>query len=341
MGRKVKLSFVLLSCVLLSVMAFMKTEEFTVPKNWPAPVYNFKNNPSNASNIALGRQLFYDPLLSKDNTISCASCHLQYTAFTHVDHALSHGINDSIGTRNAPALMNLAWQSNFMWDGAINHLDVQALAPISHPDEMGETLSNVLSKLRAKQKYRTLFYKAYLDSSITGEQTLKAISQFMLTLVSSNSKYDSVQNHQSKFTEQEKKGYQLFKTHCNNCHTEPLFSNYQIENNGLPISPSLRDSGRLRITHNANDAFKFKIPSLRNIEFSYPYMHDGRFKKLSEVINHYTKGIQTSATLAPQLEKPIVLSSNEKVDLIAFLMTLTDKSFLFNPKFGYPKQKNN
>jgi len=337
MGRLQKLSFVFLFCILISVLAFIKTEEFTVPKNWPAPVYNFKNNPLNAAGIALGRQLFYDPLLSKDNTISCGSCHLQYTAFTHVDHALSHGINDSIGTRNAPALMNLAWQSNFMWDGAINHLDVQALAPISHPSEMGETLGNVLQKIRTKQKYRTLFFKAYHDSSITGEQTLKAISQFMLTLVSSNSKYDSVKRQQSKFTSQEKRGYQLFKTFCNTCHTEPLFSTYEFANIGLPVSKTLNDSGRLRITQKANDAFKFKIPSLRNVEFSYPYMHDGRFKKLSEVINHYTQGIQRSATLAPQLEKPIVLSSNEKVDLIAFLMTLTDKRFLFNPAFGYPK----
>ena len=337
MGRQQKLSFVFLFCILISVLAFIKTDEFTVPKNWPAPAYNFKNNPLNASGIALGRQLFYDPLLSKDNSISCASCHLQFTAFTHVDHALSHGINDSIGTRNAPALMNLAWQSSFMWDGAINHLDVQALAPISHPSEMGETLSNVLDKLRTKQKYRTLFFKAYHDSSITGEQTLKAISQFMLTLVSSNSKYDSVQRQQSHFTAQEKRGYQLFKTFCNTCHTEPLFSTYEFANIGLPVSKTLNDSGRLRITQKANDAFKFKIPSLRNVEFSYPYMHDGRFKKLSEVLNHYTKGIQYQETLAPQLEKPILLSSNEKVDLIAFLLTLTDKHFLFNPRFGYPK----
>lgn len=337
MGHQVKLIGLLCCCIAISVLSFTKTDELTIPEHWPAPVYNFQNNPLNAAGIALGRQLFYDPLLSKDNTISCASCHLQYTAFTHVDHALSHGINDSIGTRNAPALMNLAWQTNFMWDGAINHLDVQALAPISHPSEMGENLSDVLKKLRGQAKYRTLFFKAYHDSDITGEQTLKAISQFMLTLVSSNSKYDSVQRQQSHFTAQEKRGYQLFKTFCNTCHTEPLFSTYEFANNGLPVSKTLNDSGRLRITQQANDAFKFKIPSLRNVQFSYPYMHDGRFKKLSEVLNHYDKGIVHSETLAPQLEKPIILTSNEKVDLIAFLMTLTDKSFLFNPKFGYPK----
>ncbi len=323
---------------LTSGYAFIKSYEFMVPENWPKPVYDFNKNPPNFTAIELGRNLFYDPILSKDKTISCASCHLQYTAFTHVDHALSHGIYDRIGTRNAPALMNLAWQRQFMWDGAINHLDVQALAPINHPDEMGESFDSVVFKLQKSKYYKKWFLLAFNDSNISGEHTLKAISQFMLTLVSSNSKYDSVKRHQSKFTAQEKRGYQLFKINCSSCHTEPLFSSYQFENNGLPISNELKDSGRIRITHYLQDAFKFKVPSLRNIEFSYPYMHDGRFKKLSEVLNHYTQGIQSSETLAAQLRKPMAFSANEKVDIIAFLLTLTDKTFLFNPKFGYPKK---
>ncbi len=311
---------------------------FETPEHWPKPYYDFKKNPLLPSKIELGRMLFYDPVLSRNNTISCASCHSRYNAFTHVDHSLSHGINDRIGTRNSPALMNLAWQTSFMWDGAVNHLDMQALAPISHPDEMGEKIENVVSKLQSNQNYRSLFYKSYNDSTITGERVLKAMSQFMLTLVSANSKYDSVMRNQTQFTQKEKNGYMLFQKNCSACHTEPLFTNQKFENNGLSVDTTLNDYGRMRITKNKNDSLKFKVPTLRNIEFSYPYMHDGRFKKLSEVIKHYTSGIIQSQTLSVHLQKPIILSSNEKVDLIAFLLTLTDKSFLFNPKYGFPKK---
>jgi cytochrome c peroxidase len=280
--------------------------------------------------------LFYDPVLSHDNTISCASCHSQYTAFTHVDHALSHGIHDSIGTRNSPALMNLAWHNTFMWDGAINHLDMQALAPISHPAEMGEKIENVVAKLRNTQNYRDLFFNAFGDSTITGEHTLKAISQFMLTLVSSDSRYDSVIRNQIVFSAQEKNGYKLFQKNCSSCHTEPLFTNLKFENNGLALDPFLMDKGRMKITKKPGDSLKFKVPTLRNIEFSYPYMHDGRLKKLSDVLNHYTKDFKEHKN-----GKAMSMSSNEKVDLIAFLLTLTDRKFLFNPNYSYPLKREN
>ena len=270
--------------------------------------------------------------------ISCASCHSPYSAFTHVDHAVSHGIDDRVGTRNSPALMNLAWHDLFMWDGAVNHLDMQALAPISHPDEMGETMEHVVKKIQNSNKYLSLFKKAFNDTNISGEYTLKALSQFMLTLVSSTSKYDSVMRKQTQFTEQENKGYKLFKLYCASCHTEPLFTNTGFENNGLPLDTTLNDIGRMRITKNPVDSLKFKVPTLRNIEFSFPYMHDGRFKKISDVLKHYTSGVVSSKTLAKQLQEPIILSSNDKVDLTAFLLTLTDKSFLFNPKYTFPKK---
>jgi cytochrome c peroxidase len=276
-------------------------------------------------------------MLSKNNTISCESCHSPFSAFTHIDHTLSHGIHDSIGTRNSPALMNLAWQKYFMWDGAVNNLDMQALAPISHPAEMGSTINEVVEKLNASEKYRKLFYNAYGDNAATGEKTLKAISQFMLTLVSANSKYDKVMRKELSFTEQEANGYLLFKNNCASCHTEPLFTNGNFENNGLPMDLLLKDIGRMKVTSNKNDSLKFKVPSLRNIEYSYPYMHDGRFKKLSEVLNHYTNGIHQSKTLAPQLKNGTAFTSNEKVDIINFLLTLSDKDFVFNPKFQYPK----
>ncbi len=325
---------------LIVICGFIQDKSFhlTIPPNWSLPIYDFNKNPLSKEKIELGRNLFYDPILSRNNTISCGSCHSPYNAFTHVDHALSHGIDDKIGTRNSPALMNLAWQPIFMWDGAVNHLDVQALAPIHNPDEMGESIESVVKKLQNSPRYISLFYKAYGDSIITGEYTLKALSQFMLTLVSANSKYDKVQKHQAEFTIQEQKGYSLFKQHCASCHQEPLFTTQQFANNGLLPDPELRDVGRMGITHNPKDSLLFKIPTLRNIEFSYPYMHDGRFKTLSQVLQHYNQGIHRSPTLSQHLSQPKQLSSDEKVDIIAFLLTLSDREFLFNPEFSFPRK---
>ncbi len=334
---KLKFIFICSFCFIAIAFRYAKEVFFVVPKNWPHPVYDFSKNPLTANKIELGRALFYDPILSRNNMISCASCHSQYNAFTHTDHALSHGIEDKIGTRNSPALMNLAWQTLFMQDGAVNHLDVQALAPITHPNEMGEDINHVIEKLNTSSTYPALFYKAYNDSNISSAKTLKAISQFLLTLVSHNAKYDSVMRKQANFTEQENRGYVLFKKNCATCHTEPLFSNYEFVNNGLAVDTTLNDLGRFTITQHKLDSFKFKTPTLRNIEFSYPYMHDGRFKNLQQVLNHYTDGVNHSSTLSPKLKQSMLLSSKEKVDIIAFLLTLTDQFFLFNKQFSYPK----
>jgi cytochrome c peroxidase len=283
--------------------------------------------------------LFYDPVLSKDNSISCASCHNPYNAFAHVDHNLSHGINDKPGNRNAPVLFNLAWHKSFMWDGAINHIDVQALAPISHPDEMGESISNVLLKLNRSQTYRKMFYLAYGDSLMNSQRTLKSISQFLLSLISCNSKYDSMLFGKLSFNLQEQNGYRLFKLHCNTCHKEPLFSTFEFKNNGLSIDTSLNDYGRYRVSLIPKDSFNFKVPTLRNIEFSYPYMHDGRFKTLAQVMNHYNYIDIKDKKLSLELKNQLNFSSNEKVDIIAFLRTLTDQKFLFDSKHTYPKNK--
>lgn len=333
-----KYIYALLSlCVLASFVGNENSFAILMPKEFPEPVYNITTSQITQAKIDLGRALFYDPILSKNNTISCSSCHLQYTAFTHVDHAVSHGIDDKTGTRNAPTLMNLAWHKNFMWDGAINHLDMQSLAPISNPLEMGETIENVVNKLQNSSIYPKHFFMAFGDSIISGEHTLKALSAFMLTFISNNSKYDSVMRNQTTFTLQQQNGYRLFKQHCNVCHTEPLFTSFMFENNGLAFDTVYNDIGRMRISGLSTDSLKFKIPTLRNIEFSYPYMHDGRFNKLSDVLNHYDKGIVHYTTTSEILQQPIRLSSDEKVDIIAFMLCLTDKSFLFNPAFSYPK----
>ncbi|MEZ4938093.1 MAG: cytochrome c peroxidase [Crocinitomicaceae bacterium] len=312
-----------------------------IPANWPDPVYDFKKNPLSEKGIALGRFLFYDPILSRDSTISCSSCHLSFTAFTHVDHALSHGIEDRIGIRNSPVLINLAWNKSFMWDGAVNHIEVQPLAPISNPLEMDESLQQVAKKLSKNPFYKRLFNESFGDNEITGERILLALAQFQLTLISSNSKYDKVQRGELEFSEQEAKGYQLFRASCASCHQEPLFTNGGFANNGLPVDTILNDIGRMKISLNPSDSLKFKVPTLRNIEFSFPYMHDGRFKSLRQVLDHYEKGIQPHPTLNPEMKSIKKMSKEDKVDLLAFLLTLSDKEFLFNPKFGFPRKNFN
>ena len=178
---------------------------------FPKPNYNFSKNPLDSLKIELGRKLFYDPILSQNNSTSCASCHSPYAAFAHNDHDLSHGIYDSIGPRNAPALFNLAWHKFFMWDGAINHLNPQPLAPIHSQTEMGSSIKEVLGKLRKDSIYTFNFKKAFGDTQITSDRFLKSLAQFQLTLVSNNSKYDSVKRKKSEFTLQEKNGYSSVK----------------------------------------------------------------------------------------------------------------------------------
>ncbi len=334
------LSFCLFS-LFFALLSFTGDElKLVVPEGWPQPVYDFSNNPLTSAGFQLGRQLFYDPLLSRDTTISCASCHLQATGFAHVDHALSHGIVGRIGHRNAPALMNLAWSSSFMWDGGVQHLDMQPISPITSPAEMDETMKNVVEKLNNTGKYRRMFHAAFGDSLATGQRTLQALSQFILLLNSANSKYDKFirQEPGGEFNAQEMNGLAIFRQHCATCHTEPLFTSGGFANNGLPVDTALLDFGRLRITQHPQDSLLFKIPTLRNIQFTYPYMHDGRFKKLLEVVNHYTAGIQNSPTLDARLQTPIVLTHEQKIDLVAFLLTLTDREFLFDARFGFPRE---
>lgn len=336
--KRIGISLIILLTAIIAAFRFQDHHNIHSLKPWPAKVYEFSHETKFKERAALGRYLFYDPVLSADSSISCASCHLQYTAFAHVDHTLSHGIYDSIGFRNAPALINLAWHNELMWDGAIHHLDMQALAPIHHPGEMGSSIGEVVMKINRSGKYKNRFYAAFGEEKATGNTVLIAISRFLSTLISNQSRYDSVMRHEKAFTAQEKSGYKLFKQHCNTCHTEPLFTNHKYKDNGLPIDEELRDYGRYRITQNHADSLKFKVPTLRNITHSYPYMHDGRFQSLSEVLSHYDHGLVNRRGVDSGIKKGIKLSSAQRVDLTAFLLTLTDKYFLFNPNLGFPPQ---
>ncbi len=305
--------------------------------SWPDPLYNFAENPISEDGFQLGRKLFYDPMLSRDQTISCANCHLQYTGFTHVDHAVSHGIEGRKGTRNSPVLINLAWNSSFHWDGGVNHLDVQAINPIEHVAEMDNTLENVLNYVNGNPEYRSAFFRAFGDSMATSKTLLKAFSQFTTSLVSSDSKYDQYIRGEVGFTEQEKNGLRLFDNFCNSCHTAPLFNSNRYASNGLPIDTMYNDVGRYAITKQGSDSLQFRIPTLRNIEHTYPYMHDGRFRKLREVVKHYAEELDRSNPyLSEELKSELKLSENEQKDLIAFLCTLTDRTFLYNRRYSFP-----
>jgi len=315
---------------------------FVLPAGWPKPRYNFSQNPLTPEGVALGRRLFYDPLLSADSTISCASCHLPATGFTHVDHALSHGIKGRKGTRNSPALVNLAWSGTFMWDGGVNHLDVQPLAPLQSEVEMNSSLNTVLLRLQQSGHYRRQFAAAFKHNpEINSQNFLKALAQFLLTVQSFNSKYDQVLRHEpgQSFTAAEARGLTLFRKHCNTCHSEPLFTNNSFENNGLPPDTILNDGGRVKITRRFSDSLKFKVPSLRNVEVTYPYMHDGRFRSLQMVLFHYSHGTQNTINQSDRLKTPLPLSEQDKGDLIAFLKTLTDEAFLHNPRYAYPRSE--
>lgn len=314
--------------------------EELVPEGFPPPAYTFNTNIISQDRFVLGRELFYETLLSADNSISCASCHQQFAAFANDDHKLSHGINDLLGKRNAPALFNLTWHTSFMHDGGINNIEVQPPSPIENPVEMGEHLPNVVNKLQASEKYKRLFKNAYGSDSVTTQKMFFALAQFMGLMYSFNSKFDKYKRNENNtsLSDEEMRGYTLFTQHCNSCHKEPLFSDFKFRNNGLPVDAHLQDSGRAHITLQTSDLYKFKTPSLRNIALTKPYMHDGRFATLQECLEHYSNGNFNQTNLDPMLQNPLPLSAQDKQDIIAFLLTLTDYEFIQDKRFSNPNE---
>lgn len=332
MLKKYYVLIILFSFVFLMSFSESIFKGFVNPEHFPDPVYEVLKNPVTKESFELGRELFYETALSRDNSISCGSCHIQSSAFTQHGHDVSHGIEDRLGSRNSPPIMNLAWNKAFFWDGGVFHLDMFSISPITNPVEMDEKMENVLEKLRSKNEYRERFKAVYGSDEITGNQVFKALSHFMIMCISSNSKYDSVMRKtEVRFTEVENKGYKIFLNNCSSCHKEPLFTDGSFRNNGLDNKFNT-DTGRQTITLDPEDRFKFKVPSLRNLTYTAPYMHDGRFTKIDQVLDHYTKGLQDSHTLDPLLKKNgqlgIPLTEDEKMNLKAFLKTLDDKYFI-------------
>ena len=297
------------------------------------------DNPLTKQGVALGRRLFFEKMLSGDGTMSCARCHQPGNAFDDTAQ-FSHGITGALGSRNSMAVVNVAWSSHFFWDGRRNSLEGQAHDPVTNPIEMNTTWPEVMNRLQHDADYPSLFYAAFGTSVIDSTLITKAIAQFERTLFSFNSAYDKYAwLHTSILTSQQAQGYELFQVFkCTKCHTFGLFTDNTIRNNGLDLLPS--DSGLAKATHLMSDYGKFKVPTLRNIAMTAPYMHDGRFATLAEVLRFYSKNvIQASPNLDSNMHFFTVanaMSPQEQADIVAFLETLTDSSFLNNPDFNRP-----
>ena len=321
-----------------------------VPSWLPKPIIP-SDNLLTIKGVALGRRLFYDPILSKDSTQSCASCHSLDKSFTD-GLPLSKGEKGLVGIRNSMALVNLAYNTRgFFWDGRVNSLENQVLHPIEDPLEMNNTIQEVALRLRRSKKYPALFKEAFgitAKNEITIDLLARAIAQFERTLISGNSRYDQVIWGQKGFPEEdEARGIELFFIEfagsinhpgCSHCHFNPLFTDNQFRNNGLDYVASLldfKDPGRRNATQNINDSGRFRVPTLRNIAYTAPYMHDGRFKTLEEVLQQYEKGGHGVINEDPNI-LPFKLSDRDKKDLIAFLNMLSDPSFINNRDFSNP-----
>lgn len=314
-------------------LTFLQQE---IPAGFPQPLYRFTDNPLTEEGFQLGRHLFYDGRLSVDNLHPCSSCHQQIAGFGTYEHDRSHGVHDSHTLRNAPPLFNLNWAPLYHWDGAFTTLKTEAQQPIIGPIEMGETWEGVISKIEKDPYYQTQFLKVFRTRFIRPEFILQALAQFTGSIISANSKYDRVKNGTEQFTAAEQHGYDLFKASCASCHPEPMFTDYSLRNNGLPVDPFLNDYGKMLLTGKSQDSLLFRVPSLRNVYISSNYMHDGRFNTLAQCINHYRTGIQQSATLDPLLKNGFTISNGEATDLALFLRTLTDSSLLVNPRYAKP-----
>jgi len=291
--------------------------------------------------VALGRQLFYDNLLSGNNTMNCGSCHQLGNYFVDSNKQFSKGIDNIEGPRNSMPLFNIGYSPKFFWDGGASDLESQVAGPITNPVEMHETMANVVSKLQVHPQYPTLFKKAFGSDIITSKLIMQAIAQFERTLISANSKFDKYKRGELALSAQETSGMNIYlsdtKGDCVHCHSfGGTFTDFDFRNTGLDSIPV--DLGRAMITLKQIDEGKFKTPSLRNIEKTSPYMHDGRFTTLRQCIEHYNRNFHYTANLAPELA-PVIknrMTEPEIDDLIAFLHTLTDHEFINNPNFEKP-----
>lgn len=281
--------------------------------------------------VELGEKLFSDKRVSADNTISCATCHIQANAFSD-DKPQAVGIQGRVGLRNAPSLQNLLFLKFYNWDGSKLQLETQPLVPIITHEEMDSSILEVIGKIKDDADYKVLFRKAFGDSEINPDRIYKSIAQFEYTLISSNSKYDKVKRNEGEtFTESELEGYKTFQQKCASCHSGELFTDQSFRNIGFPLNKDTNEAGRGRVTGIASDFMSFRVPTLRNIEYTAPYGSFGQFSDLKSVLDYFDKGVLDSDNLDPIFKnngKRIPLSELEKNNLIAFMKTLSDKQFV-------------
>jgi cytochrome c peroxidase len=286
--------------------------------------------------IELGRKLFYEPLLSLDSSISCGTCHLQEKAFTD-GLSISLGVDGALGLRNAPTLANIGFAPYFFHDGGVLTLELQSQQPIFSVDEMHFSIAGFLERIENDAEYKRMFEEAY-NREPDAFGITRAIASFERTFISANSRFDQFEYQEisDALSEQEKRGRTLFfseQTKCSTCHEPPLFTNYEFENIGLYLNYA--DSGRARISHLAADNGKFKVPTLRNVALTAPYMHNGSMQTLEEVVEHFSSGGVNHPNQSEKIQ-PLNLNQQEKENLVAFLKSLTDQSFISEPDFSNP-----
>ncbi|HEX5624480.1 MAG TPA: cytochrome c peroxidase [Saprospiraceae bacterium] len=308
------------------------------------------DNPLTRQKVELGRMLFYEKKLSKDLTQSCADCHVQQDGFSDL-RPFSIGVEKLPGKRNAMAIFNLAYHNNgFFWDGRAPMLRDQALKPIQDPLEMNETLPNAVAKIQSDKRYQEQFIRAFGTDTVDAFKISLALEQFMMTIVSHESKYDQYLKGEVSLSESEERGRELFFSEtdplnnlkgaeCFHCHGGFNFTNNEYMNNGLDTDANFTDPGRNQVTGLEADRAKFKVPSLRNIAQTAPYMHDSRFTTLEQVIDHYNSGVKRSSTTSEILQhnfNGLQLTEQDKADLVAFLKTLSDFRYLNHPDYKSP-----
>ncbi len=304
---------------------------FNIPADFPSLNNAFKSNKPTKYGVELGEKLFHEKRFSGNNTISCASCHNPALAFSD-GKMQAVGIDDRVGFRNTPPLQNLAFMKFYNWDGNILELEKQPLVPIITHEEMNSSILEVIDKIKGDFDYKVLFKKAFGDENVTPERIYKSIGQYEYTLISADSKYDKVKRGEGEqFTIEEERGYQLFKLKCESCHASELFTDQSFRNVGFPLNKHPDEAGRARITGIDTDYMAFRVPSLRNAEYTAPYGSFGQFPTLKSVLDYFDKGVLDAANLDPILKengKRIPMTEEEKEAIIAFIKTLSDPKFV-------------
>lgn len=302
-----------------------------IPTGFPPLNGSVITNKPTKYGVELGERLFHEKKFSADNTISCASCHNRSDAFTD-NNARAIGIYGRVGLRNTPPLQNMAFMQFYNWDGKILQLEKQPLVPIITHEEMNSSILEVIGKINDEQEYRKLFRKTFGDENITPDRIYRSISQFGYTLISADSRYDKVKRNEGEtFTESEARGYQVFQQKCESCHSTALFTDQSFRNVGFPLNPNTNEAGRARVTGIDADYMSFRVPSLRNIEYTAPYGSFGQFPTLKAVLDYFDNGVLDADNLDPVFKynnRRIPLTEQEKEDLIAFMKTLSDSGFV-------------